>query len=56
MAQQSQGPDPSDRIFQDLRNKNEEVKYRAAGELRDLMSLLSRGKIYQAKVGLQIIC
>jgi hypothetical protein len=57
MAQQSQGPDPSDRIFQDLRNKNEEVKYRAAGELRDLMSLLSRGKIYRrAEARLQIIC
>jgi hypothetical protein len=47
MAQQIQGPDPSDRIFADLRSKNEEVKYRAAGELRDLMSLLSRGMLSQ---------
>ena len=44
MAQQSQGTDPSDRIFLDLRSKNEDTKDRAAGELRDLVTLLSRGE------------
>ena len=43
MAQQSQGSDPSDRIFADLRSKNEETKARAANELRDLVTLLARG-------------
>jgi len=43
MALQGQGPDPSERIFVELRSKNEEVKNKAAIELRDLITLLSRG-------------
>ncbi|EXJ58070.1 FKBP12-rapamycin complex-associated protein [Cladophialophora yegresii CBS 114405] len=42
MAQQGPGPDPSERIFTDLRSKNDEVKNKAAAELRDLITLLSR--------------
>lgn len=45
MAQQSQGSDPSDRIFTDLRSKNEDIKARAASDLRDLVTLLSRGTL-----------
>jgi hypothetical protein len=45
MAQQSQVSDPSDRIFVDLRSKNEETKTRAAAELRDLVTVLSRGTL-----------
>lgn len=44
MAVQGQGPDPSERIFTELRSKNDEVKNKAATELRDLITLLSRGK------------
>lgn len=44
MALQGQGPDPSERIFVELRSKNEEVKSKAAAELRDLITLLSRGQ------------
>jgi hypothetical protein len=44
MAQQGPGPDPSERIFTDLRSKNDEVKNKAAAELRDLITLLSRGQ------------
>jgi hypothetical protein len=44
MALQGQGPDPSERIFVELRSKNDEVKNKAASELRDLITLLSRGK------------
>jgi hypothetical protein len=56
MAQQIQGPDPSDKIFADLRSKNEEAKHRAAGELRDLMSLLSRGMLSQISLATMSIC
>ncbi|KAK5075469.1 phosphatidylinositol kinase-related protein kinase tor1 [Lithohypha guttulata] len=42
MAAQAAGLDPSERIFTELRNKNDEVKQRAANELRDLVNLLSR--------------
>lgn len=45
MTLQGQGPDPSERILADLRSKNDEVKYKAAGELRDLITLLSRGTL-----------
>ena len=45
MALQGPGPDPSERIFNDLRNKNDEVKSKAAAELRDLITLLSRGEL-----------
>lgn len=45
MASQTPGIDPSERIFQELRSKNDEVKHRAANELRDLVNLLSRGKL-----------
>jgi len=44
MSAQGQGPDPSERIFVELRSKNDEVKNKAASELRDLITLLSRGK------------
>lgn len=44
MALQGQGPDPSERIFVELRSKNEEIKNKAATELRDLITLLSRGE------------
>ena len=44
MSVQLQGPDPSAGIFQDLKTKNDDVKLRAAAELRDLISLLARGK------------
>ena len=43
MAQQGPGPDPSERILGDLRNKSEEVKLRAALDLNELILLLSRG-------------
>lgn len=43
MASQAPGLDPSERIFHDLRSKNDEVKQRAANDLRDLVALLSRG-------------
>ena len=43
MAQSGQGLDPTERIFTELRSKNEDVKVRAAIELRDLLTLLSRG-------------
>ncbi|KAK5278839.1 phosphatidylinositol kinase-related protein kinase tor1, partial [Exophiala xenobiotica] len=42
MALQGQGHDPSERIFVELRSKNDEVKNKAASELRDLITLLSR--------------
>ncbi|EXJ69012.1 FKBP12-rapamycin complex-associated protein [Cladophialophora psammophila CBS 110553] len=41
-SSQGPGPDPSERIFVDLRSKNDEVKNKAAAELRDLITLLSR--------------
>ena len=44
MAVQGVG-DPSERIFAELRNKNDEVRQRAANELRDLVNLLSRGRL-----------
>lgn len=44
MALQAQAPDPSERIFVELRSKNEETKSKAASELRDLITLLSRGR------------
>jgi hypothetical protein len=44
MALQGQGHDPSERIFVELRSKNDDVKNKAASELRDLITLLSRGK------------
>jgi len=43
MAQQGQGQDPSDRLFIDLRSKNEEVKNKAAADLRDLITVCARG-------------
>ena len=51
MALQGQGPDPSERIFNDLRSKNEEVKNKAAVELRDLITLLSRGQTFVVDLG-----
>jgi hypothetical protein len=45
MAQQGQGPDPSERIFVELRSKSEDVKIRAANELCELVTLLSRGNL-----------
>ncbi|KAK5092938.1 phosphatidylinositol kinase-related protein kinase tor1 [Exophiala xenobiotica] len=42
MASQATGLDPSERIFAELRSKNDEVKHRAANDLRDLVILLSR--------------
>ena len=47
MAATGAGLDPSERIFVELRSKNNEVKQRAANELRDLVSLLSRGGCIQ---------
>lgn len=44
MAAQAVGLDPSERIFTELRSRNDEVKQRAAHELKDLVNLLSRGK------------
>lgn len=44
MAAQAPGPDPSERIFTELRSRNDEVKQRAAHELKDLVNLLSRGE------------
>lgn len=49
MTTQTQGLDPSERIFLELRSKNDEVKQRAANELRDLVTLLSRGKKYELR-------
>jgi len=46
MSSQLQGQDPSERIFLELRSKNDEVKQRAANDLRDLVTLLSRGRKY----------
>lgn len=46
MALQAQAPDPSERIFVELRSKNDEIKNKAATELRDLITLLSRGSFY----------
>ena len=43
MALQGQGTDVSERIFTELRSKNLEVKTRAARDLRDLVTLYSRG-------------
>lgn len=43
MALQAQAPDPSERIFVELRSKNDEIKSKAATELRELITLLSRG-------------
>lgn len=43
MAAPGTGLDPSERIFTELRSRNDEVKHRAANELRDLVTLLSRG-------------
>jgi len=44
MATQATGLDPSERIFSELRSKNDDVKHRAANDLRDLVTLLSRGE------------
>lgn len=43
MALQGQGADVSERLFAELRSKNFEVKNRAANDLRDLVTLYSRG-------------
>lgn len=43
MALQAQAPDPSERIFVELRSKNDETKNKAATELKELITLLSRG-------------
>lgn len=43
MASQTPGLEVSERIFQDLRSKHDDVKHRAANELRELVALLSRG-------------
>ncbi|KAK5939777.1 phosphatidylinositol kinase- protein kinase tor1 [Knufia obscura] len=42
MASQATGLDPSERIFSELRSKNDAVKKRAAKELQELVTLLSR--------------
>jgi hypothetical protein len=44
MALQGQGADLTERIFTELRSKNAEVKGRAASDLRDLVTLYSRGE------------
>jgi hypothetical protein len=44
MSQQLLGSDPRDLIFKELRNKNEVVKSKAADDLRDLITHLSRGE------------
>lgn len=43
MASSTQGLDVTERIFIELRSKNDEIRLRAANELRDLVTLLSRG-------------
>ncbi len=54
MSQQGPGSDPSERIFIDLRSKNDEVKNKAAAELRDLITLLSRGQYGYSYVGYKL--
>ena len=44
MAQSGQSTNPAERSLNDLRNKNEEVKARAASELRETVDQLYRGK------------
>jgi hypothetical protein len=56
MAVQGQGPDPSDRIFIDLSSKNDEIKNKAATELRDLITLLSRGETAKISDGRSLMC
>jgi len=46
MALQAQAPDPSERIFVELRSKNDEIKNKAANELKELITLLSRGSLH----------
>lgn len=54
MATIVQGPDPSERLFLELRSKNDEVKNKAATELRDLVTLLSRGQRSEYKLGTEL--
>lgn len=51
MALQGQGADVSERIFAELRSKSFETKSRAANDLRDLVTLYSRGECAAASVG-----
>lgn len=44
MALQGQAADVSERIFNELRSKQQDVKYRAANELKDLVTVYSRGQ------------
>jgi hypothetical protein len=44
MALQGPAADVSERIFNDLRSKHQDVKYRAANELKDLVTVYSRGQ------------
>lgn len=45
MAVQGVG-DPSERIFAELRSKNDETRQRAANDLKELVNLLSRGRLH----------
>ena len=44
MAQQVQNPDPTRRLFEELKSKNEDVRTRASNELRETLNSLSRGE------------
>lgn len=43
MAQAAPGTDATQRIFHDLKSKNEETRSRASYELRDSVTAVSRG-------------
>lgn len=43
MAQQVQNLDPTRRLFEELKSKNEDVRTRASNELRETLNSLSRG-------------
>jgi hypothetical protein len=48
MAQVGQGTDALQRIFTELKSRNEDSRFRAATELRELVATLHRGKPFAA--------
>jgi FKBP12-rapamycin complex-associated protein len=50
MAQAAPGTDVLQRIFTDLKSRNEESRFRAANELRELVVTLHRGMTFPVTV------
>lgn len=50
MAQVASGTDATQRLFQELRSKNNEVRQRASSELYDTVVALSRGNEHAVNI------